>query len=46
MTSWARLGETARALAHYQELARTLRDQLGVDPAAETSALYRRLGGQ
>ncbi|MGO9298359.1 MAG: BTAD domain-containing putative transcriptional regulator [Streptosporangiaceae bacterium] len=46
MTSWARLGEAARALAHYQELARTLRDQLGVDPAAETSALYRRLGGQ
>ncbi len=43
MSSWARLGETARAVRHYEELVRLLRDQVGVPPAAETTALYRRL---
>jgi predicted ATPase/DNA-binding SARP family transcriptional activator len=43
MSSWARLGETARAVRHYEELTELLRDQVGVAPAAETTALYRRL---
>ena len=43
MSSWARLGETARAVRHYEELVTLLRDQVGVPPAAETTALYRRL---
>jgi predicted ATPase/DNA-binding SARP family transcriptional activator len=43
MACWARLGETARAVRHYEELARMLGDQVGVSPAAETEALYRRL---
>ncbi len=43
MNSWARLGETARAVRHYEELVTLLRDQVGVPPAAETTALYQRL---
>jgi two-component SAPR family response regulator len=43
MNCWARLGETARAIRHYEELTAALRDQVGVPPAAETTALYRRL---
>jgi predicted ATPase len=43
MSSWARLGETARAVRHYTELAELLREQIGVPPAAETTALYQRL---
>jgi predicted ATPase/DNA-binding SARP family transcriptional activator len=43
MTCWVRLGETARAVRHYQELVEVLRDQVGVAPAAETTALYGRL---
>jgi predicted ATPase/DNA-binding SARP family transcriptional activator len=43
MNCWVRLGETARAVRHYEELAGVLRDQVGVSPAAETEALYRRL---
>ena len=43
MNCWARLGETARAVKHYEELVEVLRDQVGVSPAAETAALYRRL---
>jgi predicted ATPase/DNA-binding SARP family transcriptional activator len=43
MASWARLGETARAVRHYEELVTLLRDQVGVPPAAETTALYQRL---
>ena len=43
MNCWARLGETARAVRHYEELAGVLREQVGVAPAAETEALYRRL---
>jgi predicted ATPase/DNA-binding SARP family transcriptional activator len=43
MTCWAQLGESARAVRHYEQLAERLRDQLGVSPAAETTALYRKL---
>jgi predicted ATPase/DNA-binding SARP family transcriptional activator len=43
MNCWVRLGETARAVRHYQELVEVLRDQVGVAPAAETTALYGRL---
>jgi two-component SAPR family response regulator len=45
MSSWSRLGETARAVRHYEELAELLREQVGVPPAPETTALYRRLLG-
>ncbi|HEY6278069.1 MAG TPA: bacterial transcriptional activator domain-containing protein, partial [Streptosporangiaceae bacterium] len=45
MTALDRMGETARAVAHYEGLARLLADQLGVPPSAETTALYRRLRG-
>jgi predicted ATPase/DNA-binding SARP family transcriptional activator len=45
MSSWAALGETARAVRHYEELATLLREQVGVAPAAETEALHRRLLG-
>ncbi len=43
MMCWVNLGETARAARHYEELADRLRDQLDIPPAAETTALYRRL---
>ena len=43
MTCWEALGETARAVRHYQQLTALLRDQAGVAPAAETTALYKRL---
>ncbi|HUN33280.1 MAG TPA: BTAD domain-containing putative transcriptional regulator [Trebonia sp.] len=45
MTCWDALGETARAVRHYAELTALLRDRVGVDPAAETAALYARLVG-
>jgi DNA-binding SARP family transcriptional activator len=45
MTSWARLGETARAVQHYRDLVALLTEQVGVSPAAETTALYERLTG-
>jgi DNA-binding SARP family transcriptional activator len=45
MSSWAALGETARAVRHYEELTTLLREQVGVAPAAETEALHRRLLG-
>jgi len=45
MTSWASLGETARAVRHYAELTALLRERAGVPPAAETTALYERLSG-
>jgi predicted ATPase/DNA-binding SARP family transcriptional activator len=43
MTCWARQGETARAVGHYHELAQLLSEQLGVSPAAQTTALYQKL---
>lgn len=45
MNCWMRLGEPARAVRHYQELVDLLQEQAGVPPAAETTALYRRLTG-
>ena len=45
MTCWVRLGETARAVRHYRDLVVLLQEQVGVPPAAETTALYRRLAG-
>jgi DNA-binding SARP family transcriptional activator len=45
MNCWLRLGETARAVQHYRELVELLQEQVGVRPAAETTALYRRLSG-
>jgi len=45
MACWEQLGETARAVRHYEELAALLRDEVGVPPAAETTALYQRLAG-
>ena len=32
MSCWARLGETARAVRHYEELTELLREQVGVRP--------------
>ena len=46
MTCWVRLGEPARAVRHYRELVDLLQEQVGVPPAAETTALYRRLAGR
>jgi DNA-binding SARP family transcriptional activator len=46
MTCWERLGETARAVRHYEELTALLRDQVGVPPAVETTELYQRLAGR
>ncbi len=46
MTCWERLGETARAVRHYEQFAALLRDEVGVPPAAETTELYRRLAGR
>jgi predicted ATPase/DNA-binding SARP family transcriptional activator len=45
MSCWARMGETARAVRHYDQLVAMLRAQVGVPPAAETTALYRKLAG-
>jgi DNA-binding SARP family transcriptional activator len=46
MNCWVRLGETARAVRHYRDLAELLQEQLGVPPAAETTALYQQLAGR
>ncbi len=46
MNCWVRLGETARAVRHYGELVELLQEQVGVPPAAETTALYRRMAGR
>jgi len=43
MSCWDRLGETACAVRHYEELVKVLHDQVGVPPATETTALYQRL---
>lgn len=45
MTCWDALGETARAVRHFQELTALLHDRVGVEPAAETTALHARLVG-
>jgi DNA-binding SARP family transcriptional activator len=46
MNCWAHLGETARAVRHHEELVELLQEQVGVPPAAETTALYQRLAGR
>jgi DNA-binding SARP family transcriptional activator len=43
MRSQAALGESGRALRHYEELAKMLEEQLGASPARETKALHERL---
>jgi predicted ATPase/DNA-binding SARP family transcriptional activator len=43
MKCWARLGEPARALRHYDTLENLLRDQVGAPPAPETVRLYGKL---
>lgn len=40
---YVRMGERARAMRHYRELAALLREQLGVRPSPETGALYAAL---
>jgi two-component SAPR family response regulator len=46
MTCWDALGETARAVRHYADLAALLKERVGVPPAAETRALAERLAGR
>jgi predicted ATPase/DNA-binding SARP family transcriptional activator len=46
MTCWAQLGENGRAVRHYTELTAMLKEQVGVPPAAETTALAERLAGR
>ena len=46
MMCWAQLGETARAVRHYSELTALFKAQVGVPPAAETTALYERLAAR
>ncbi len=36
-------GQRSRALAHYEELLKVLRDELGVEPLAETRQLYESI---
>jgi DNA-binding SARP family transcriptional activator len=43
MRCLARQGEQGRALRHYQELVKLLRDEVGAPPASETKALYEKL---
>jgi DNA-binding SARP family transcriptional activator len=43
MRCYARLGEQAQALRHYQELVQIMRDELDSPPAPETTALFERL---
>jgi len=43
MRCYARLGEPAQALRHYQELVELMGDELGSPPAPETTALFERL---
>jgi DNA-binding SARP family transcriptional activator/tetratricopeptide (TPR) repeat protein len=45
MTSLARLGRTAESLRAYEHCRRALREELGVDPAPETSAVYEQIVG-
>ncbi len=43
MRLYAWTGQRNAALRQYQECARTLNEELGVDPAEETTALYERI---
>jgi DNA-binding SARP family transcriptional activator len=46
MRCLAGAGEPGRAARHYTELVDRLRDDLGVAPTAQTTALYRQLTGR
>lgn len=46
MKCWARLGEPARALRHYEGLTEVLRREVGAPPAPETARLYQALRDQ
>jgi DNA-binding SARP family transcriptional activator len=43
MTLLVRQGQYSAALAQYEKCRRTLADELGVEPMAETTALYERI---
>jgi DNA-binding SARP family transcriptional activator len=43
MRAYARQGDAARAVRHYGELRRLMREELGAEPSAETMLLYERL---
>jgi DNA-binding SARP family transcriptional activator len=43
MRCLADLGEPAKAAQVYQALSQRLQDELGVAPAADTTAIYRQL---
>ena len=43
MRCYARQGEPSQALRHYQSLVALMREELGIEPAAETRALFERL---
>jgi predicted ATPase/DNA-binding SARP family transcriptional activator len=43
MSCLARAGEPGQAARHYEQLTERLRDDLGVAPAAETTAVYQRV---
>ncbi len=43
MSLYARSGQQAAALRQYQECVRRLQNELGVEPDAETSALYEAI---
>lgn len=43
MVCLARLGEVGQAARLYEQLTERLRSDLGVSPAAETTAVYRQL---
>jgi LuxR family maltose regulon positive regulatory protein len=43
MRAYARFGSRADAVRAYRRCCDVLRDELGVDPDAETELLYRRL---
>jgi DNA-binding SARP family transcriptional activator/DNA-binding CsgD family transcriptional regulator len=45
ITCLARSGEPGLAVQVYRDLARRLREELGVSPAAETTALVQRIAG-
>lgn len=43
MQLYAQTGQRAAALRHYQLCVETLRDELGVTPSTETTALYKQI---
>lgn len=46
MRSYAAQGQTDKARAVYHALERVLRQELNLQPSAETKALYKHIGGQ